>query len=242
MAFYKGIVPPLVAVIPQKAVKFGAYTYFRKMLEGTPLGGSGKGVMGQVIPTMVAGVLAGPLEALFLAPFEVVKINLQSQRSTIPGQQPLYSGTWSAAKTIAKINGLPALYSGLVPTMLRHSFFNIGFFASYELIKSNLPGIFAEHKTMWLNHMVAGFGAGVIATTLANPFDVIKTRIQQQTSLVLFEDTKYNHFLQTFSAILKDEGLAGFYQGYLPRVIRLGTGGAIVFSAYETTLKYLNSL
>ena len=77
MALYKGVLPPFMAVLPHKAVKFAAYTQYRALLtDGGPV---------TFQSTVLAGALAGATESLVVCPFEVVKIALQAQRATPPG-------------------------------------------------------------------------------------------------------------------------------------------------------------
>lgn len=74
------------------------------------------------------------------------------------------------------------------------------------------------------------------------PFDVVKSRIQgpQPNKDVI----KYRSTIQTMNLVYKEEGFLALYKGLVPKVLRLGPGGAIMLLVFEYTydllkIKYL---
>jgi len=61
-------------------------------------------------------------------------------------------------------------------------------------------------------HSIAGAGAGVVASIISCPFDVIKTvlQVQKQNPGQL---PKYRGVVGTFGVILREEGIRGIYKG-----------------------------
>lgn len=61
------------------------------------------------------------------------------------------------------------------------------------------------------------------------PIDTIKTRIQKNPS----SEKGWTRFVGVTRGIYKNEGLAAFYKGLTPRVLRVAPGQAITFMVYE---------
>jgi solute carrier family 25 2-oxodicarboxylate transporter 21 len=76
----------------------------------------------------------------------------------------------------------------------------------------------------------AGLIAGTIATTLNNPFDVVKSRIQ---NVLPGQPRRYNWVWPGIFKIAREEGWKALYKGYLPKVLRLGPGGGIMLVGFE---------
>jgi len=123
---------------------------------------------GVVPPHMkaVSGSLGGMVEACCLQPIDVIKTRLQLDRVAH------YRGILHCGSTIAKTEGVRALWKGLTP------------FATHLTLKytlrmgSNavLQGTFSDSDTGKLSNkgrMMAGFGAGVLeALMIVTPFEV----------------------------------------------------------------------
>lgn len=69
------------------------------------------------------------------------------------------------------------------------------------------------------SHLVAGAGAGFIATTLLHPLDLIKTRVQVQEASGGRRLPMYMHTLHAVRTIVLLEGVPGLYQGLLPNIV-----------------------
>ena len=52
----------------------------------------------------------------------------------------------------------------------------------------------------------------------------------------------YANFASAFGAILKKEGVAGFYKGLLPGVIKSAPASAITFAVYEAMMVALSAM
>jgi Mitochondrial carrier protein len=116
-------------------------------------------------------------------PSEVLKTRLQLQgRYNNPyfNSGYNYRSTWDAAKTIARIEGFGALYSGYKATIFRDLPFSALQFAFYEQEQR-----FARD---WVGGPEIGLGLEVLTATSAGgmagvitcPLDVVKTRTQTQ--------------------------------------------------------------
>lgn len=69
------------------------------------------------------------------------------------------------------------------------------------------------------------------------PIDVAKSRIQGPQPVA--GQIKYRTTVGSMILIAREEGFAALYKGLLPKVMRLGPGGAIMLLVYEYTYDYL---
>nr|XP_006118157.1 brain mitochondrial carrier protein 1 isoform X1 [Pelodiscus sinensis] len=139
-------------------------------------------------------------------PVDLTKTRLQVQGQSIDARfrEIKYRGMFHALFRIYKEEGILALYSGIAPALLRQ--------ASYGTIKigiyQSLKRLFVdrlEDETLLIN-MICGVVSGVISSTLANPTDVLKIRMQAQGSL--FQGGMIGSFID----IYQQEGTRGLWR------------------------------
>ncbi|CAG9582972.1 unnamed protein product [Danaus chrysippus] len=228
-SFWKGILPPILAETPKRAVKFVCFEQYKKIFffgANTPA----------PVTFALAGLGSGITEALLVNPFEVVKVTLQSNRA-LAAQVP---STWSVTRQIVRENGLGfrGLNKGLTATMARNGIFNMVYFGFYHSVKGYLPE--CEDSLLEFGRKVAiGFTSGVLGSCVNIPFDVAKSRIQgpQPTPGII----KYSSTTNAILLVYKEEGFRALYKGLLPKVLRLGPGGAIMLVVYDYVYNYLEN-
>ena len=113
MAFLNGLIPNMVRVAPYGAINFLVYdqlkSWYRKRIgPGGSLG---------AVPTMAFGAAAGAAAQTVVFPIEMVQRRLQLQGAT--GGEILYKNMLDALIKIARKEGVPALYAGLIPNYLK---------------------------------------------------------------------------------------------------------------------------
>ncbi|CAH0625250.1 unnamed protein product [Chrysodeixis includens] len=225
-SFWKGIVPPILAETPKRAVKFATFEQYKKLFTfgetATPLTFS------------LAGLAAGLTEGLLINPFEVVKVTLQSNKE-LAKQMP---STWAVTSQIVRDNGMGSkgLFKGLTATFGRNGVFNMVYFGFYHSVKNIVP----ESKDPILEFsrkFAIGFASGILGSLANIPFDVAKSRIQgpQPTPGIV----KYSSTSGTILLVYREEGFRALYKGLLPKVLRLGPGGAIMLVLYDYVFNLL---
>ncbi|XP_059505175.1 mitochondrial 2-oxodicarboxylate carrier isoform X7 [Stegostoma tigrinum] len=226
LGFYKGILPPILAETPKRAVKFLTFEQYKKILSYASLPSG-------VIFT-VAGLGSGLTEGVVVNPFEVVKVSLQAQRNSF-SEQP---STFAYAHEIIRSQGfgLRGLNKGLTATLGRHGVFNMIYFGFYFNVKSIIP-VNEDPAMEFLRKLGIGLLSGTIASCVNIPFDVAKSRIQgpQPKSGVI----KYKTCINTIRTIYREEGFFALYKGLLPKIMRLGPGGAVMLLVYEYSFAWL---
>jgi len=219
---YRGLVPPLMLEAPKRATKFAANDFWGK----TYMNMSGESKMTQSL-YILTGCSAGATESFVVVPFELVKIKLQDKRST-------YAGPMDVLRRIVKAEGLLGLYAGMESTFWRHLWWNGGYFGSIFQVKALLPKPETPQMRL-LNDFASGSVGGFIGTVLNTPFDVVKSRIQGAEK-VAGGVPKYNWTYPALATILREEGPAALYKGFVPKVLRLAPGGGVLLLVVEFTL------
>lgn len=106
------------------------------------------------------------------------------------------------------------LYSGFEATVWRHGVWNGGYFGCIKTVRNAIP----EPKTKQgalVKNFIAGAIGGTVGTILNTPFDVVKSRVQNQIK----PPYKYNWTLPAVATIAREEGFGALYKGFIPKVI-----------------------
>ncbi|KAI9220469.1 mitochondrial carrier domain-containing protein [Blastocladiella britannica] len=233
---YRGIIPPIMVEAPKRATKFAANTHqwkeysdqyttmYRKMFNV-------QGKMPQHLVTLT-GVSAGCTEAFLVVSFELVKIRLQDKNNA--GK---YKSTMDCIVKIFKEEGPLAFFKGMEATLWRHATWNGGYFSVINIVNDQLPVTDSYWGSMG-NKFISGTIGGAFGTMLNTPFDVVKTRIQNQPAGTV---PKYNWALPALSTIAKEEGAAALYKGFTPKVLRLGPGGGVLYVVYDQVTAFVRA-
>ncbi|CAJ1405027.1 unnamed protein product [Effrenium voratum] len=218
---WRGFVPGLCVVIPRRGFKFVFYDAFISMLW------TGK----QKAPfqhSLVAGGMAGAAEACIITPLECVKIAMQSEKAKR-----------GCMKAMVRSGGVSSLYAGLGATVAKHTAHSCFYFAAFHETKKHAPKASSRLQQIALD-LASGFIAGCAAATANNPFDVVKTRQQVGAAGALSSHAAGQEFAagpsswpSIASQLLRQDGISGFYKGYVAKVARLGPGSAMIFCVYE---------
>ena len=185
--------------------------------------------------SILTGASAGATESFVVVPFELVKIRLQVRASA--GR---YNGPVDCVLKIVKQEGPLALYNGLESTMWRHVLWNSGYFGVIFQIKELLPKA-SEKSQQIRNDIVAGSIGGTCGTILNTPMDVVKSRIQNSPKIA-GSVPKYSWAWPALGTVMREEGFAALYKGFLPKVLRLGPGGGILLVVYTGVMDFFRNI
>lgn len=234
---WAGTVPALFLWVPYTAVQFAALGEFKKIsIE--------KGLNPDKPPlAFVGGAVAGAAATVVTYPFDVMRTVLAAQ-----GSPRVYNSLPEAFLGILKTRGPQGLYAGVGVTLLEiapASAIQFGAYAALkDLAEKNGAGSGSDTSSSLIN-AGCGFGAGSIARLIIHPLDVVKKRFQVAglaKSLRYGErvaSKEFSSFASAFNAILKREGVRGFYKGLTPGLIKSAPASAITFAAYEVATRFL---
>ncbi|NXN31800.1 UCP3 protein, partial [Nycticryphes semicollaris] len=245
-SLYSGLVAGLQRQMSFASIRIGLYDSVKQLY--TPKGAESTGLAARLL----AGCTTGAVAVACAQPTDVVKVRFQAN-GAMPESARRYSGTVDAYRTIAREEGVRGLWRGTLPNITRNAIVNCGELVTYDLIKDTLlraqlmtgenggregtqPGDILIPVTLNPHlcpadnvpcHFVAAFGAGFCATVVASPVDVVKTRYMNASP------GQYRNVLSCLLALLMQDGIAGFYKGFVPSFLRLGSWNVVMFISYE---------
>jgi len=218
---YRGLVPQLLGVAPEKAIKLTmndlARDKIRHFNDGhLPLWGE-----------VIAGGCGGASQVMFTNPLEIVKIRLQ-----VAGE--IASGAKVSAWGVVKELGFFGLYKGSRACFLRDIPFSMIYFPAY----AHLKPAFADENgyNSPLSLLTAGAIAGMPAASLVTPADVVKTRLQV---VARAGQTTYSGLTDAVKKIYVEEGFAAFWKGAVARMCRSSPQFGVTLVTYEMLQRYL---
>jgi len=223
-ALYSGIVPGLQRQMAFSAIRIGAYDSVKSSyIEKTGVTG-GLGLLGCRV---AAGITTGTLAILVAQPTDVVKVRMQAA-----GARGSYKGVWDAYKTIGRVEGFTnGLYRGTMPNIARNCIINVGETVVYDAVKDGL--ISSGHMLDGIPcHLASALVAGVTATLVASPVDVVKTRYMNAAK------GKYRGALHCAVVTAKTEGARAFYKGFSASCLRLVSWNVVLWLSYEQLKSY----
>ncbi|KAI9724785.1 MAG: hypothetical protein M1812_000061 [Candelaria pacifica] len=218
---YSGVLPQLVGVAPEKAIKLTVNDLIRTRFSEK---GTGKIWWPYEI---LAGGSAGACQVVFTNPLEIVKIRLQVQGEIAKNVEgvPKRSAMW-----IVKNLGLVGLYKGASACLARDVPFSAIYFPTYNHLKRDFFGESPNKKLGILQLLTAGAIAGMPAAYLTTPFDVIKTRLQVEARK---GETKYTSLRHCARTVYAEEGFKAFFKGGPARILRSSPQFAFTLAGYE---------
>eukprot|EP01132_Coremiostelium_polycephalum_P000472 gene472-598_t len=176
----------------------------------------------------IAGFISGAACLFTGHPFDTIRVRVQTSTEPV--------GIIDCFTKTIRNEGFTALYKGvtspLFGMMLENSILFIGYGQMKQLLQSdpNIPLTIPQYS-------ICGAGAGFLASFVLTPVELIKCRLQIQTT----GEKKYNGSFDCMVKILKENGVKGLYKGYVPTLSREVVGNMTFFSVYESMKKYFRS-
>ena len=227
-ALYKGMVPALHRQIVFASLRIGLYKEISNFFKRP-----GEDVI-SLPRKILSGLVSGALGITVACPTDLVKVRMQSDRAR-PGQTPRYPGVLSAYAAIVREEGVKGLWTGLGPAVLRNSVINATELATYETTKEFLMSPSMGLKDGFITQVLAGANAGLFATLIGNPVDVIKTRVMADSKerATSGAPPQYKGAIDCVVKTFQKEGFMAFYQGVTPQFFRLTGWSVVMFVSFE---------
>ena len=170
-------------------------------------------------------------------PITIIKVRYESNLYS-------YRSIWDAGSSILKREGPRGFFSGFGATALRDAPYAGLYVLFYEQSKRHLSQVqtavpaveslgiqtsMTSSKSISINFLSGVVAAG-LATTITNPFDAVKTRLQ------LMPEEYGNMFKASRKMITKD-GLRSLFDGLGLRVARKAISSALAWTLYEELIR-----
>ena len=207
--------PGLVASCSRELVYSGCtkglYPHVRSMLAG---GDTAE----PTLPVRVAAAsCTGFLGSIGANAFDVVKI----RQFATGASDGLASAMLDVIRTEGLVRGL--LLRGASASAPRGAAIAIGECATYDQTKSYLRQHYEESFGL---HVVTSLITGVVATPVAAPFDLLKSRVMASTNPA-------DGFATVLARLLRHEGPLALFNGWWPTYFRLGPHAILTFPLFE---------
>ena len=165
-----------------------------------------------------AGLTAGGIAAMIGNPADLALIRMQSDGLKPLAERKNYKSVIDALSSIAKSEGVGALWSGAAPTVVRAMALNFGQLAFFSEAKAQLKE--NTQLSTQAQTLSASAIAGFFASFFSLPFDFVKTRLQKQQK---GPDGKlpYRGMIDCFAKVAKQEGPLRFYRGFGTYYVRI---------------------
>jgi solute carrier family 25 carnitine/acylcarnitine transporter 20/29 len=192
------------------------------------------------LPTLghgLAGIMAGATVSFVAAPVEHIKARLQIQYSSNKAER-LYQGPIDCLRKIYKFHGIPGVYHGLSATLFFRSFFFF-WWGSYDVFTRLLSEKTALSAPA-INFWAGGLSAQVFWLT-SYPSDVVKQRIMTDPLAGGLNDgvRRFPNWKSAAVTVYKENGLKGYWRGFLPCFLRAFPANAMALVAFEGVMRAL---
>jgi len=205
--------------------RIGIYAY---LLENAQNANLAIGLSKNDIPLrskMLFGLTSGGIGSFIGTPSELALVRMSNDKKLPENLRRKYKGVANCISRIAKEEGPPALFRGAPATVLRACLLSACAMGITSEIKMRLSGsgFFGENGNLlagvpllFIATLISSFAANIVA----NPFDVVKSRMQ---NMAVEKDgsTQYKSMLDCFVQTVGNEGLTSLYSGFVPAFLKL---------------------
>ncbi|XP_017797717.1 PREDICTED: solute carrier family 25 member 38-like [Habropoda laboriosa] len=213
---WRGMTPSITRVVPGVGLYFSSLHWLKHTLH----------LKDPLTPTeaLLLGITARSMTAALLIPITVVKTRFESDVYR-------YKSVGQALKLIYKQEGVRGLSSGLIPTLLRDAPYSGLYLTFYTQLKNvisktDLPCSISSAPI----HFSCGILAGIFASIVTQPADVIKTKIQLYPN-------EFKGVRNAAFRVYKKYGMLGYFKGIVPRMLRRTLVTAMAWTVYEEVTK-----
>ncbi|XP_014448239.1 mitochondrial glycine transporter [Tupaia chinensis] len=211
LGLWKGMAPSIVRCVPGIGIYFGTlYSLKQYLLRGHPP---------TALESVILGVGSRSVAGVCMSPITVIKTRYESGRYG-------YESIYAALRSIYRSEGHRGLFCGLTATLLRDAPFSGIYLMFYNQTKHIVPHDQLDTTLIPVVNFSCGIFAGILASLVTQPADVIKTHMQ-------LSPRKFQWIGQAVTLIFKDYGLRGFFQGSVPRALRRTLMAAMAWTVYE---------
>jgi len=222
-SYWKGVSAGIQRQCAFAPIRIGLYEPVRNFYVGKDFKGDPS-----ILQKIAAGLTTSAIGITVASPTDVVKVRLQSEGRLPPGVPRRYAGAIDAYGKIVRQEGVLGLWTGYGPNLARNCVVNATELVAYDQSKQIMVKSFGLPDNI-ATHIIAGLCAGLSATLLGSPVDVVKTRVMSAKK----EGSASVSPIRTALNLLKNEGPLGFYKGFIPNFARIGSWNIVCWVTLE---------
>ncbi|EDV27332.1 Mitochondrial dicarboxylate carrier [Trichoplax sp. H2] len=222
-ALYNGLTASIARQLSYTTTRFGVFEALKKRIQKSP------DEPISFTQKMLLGAAGGTIGGIVGNPPDLINVRMQNDVKLPVDQRRNYKNFFDGMKRITAEEGALTLFNGVSMTIMRSVLMTVAQAAVYYQSKENLIGT-GYFKDNLITHFTASFISGTVATAATQPFDVLKTRLQNA------EHGQYKNFLDCAVKTAK-LGPKAFYKGYIPAWTRIGPHTILLFVFIEQIQK-----
>lgn len=165
----------------------------------------------------------------FTHPLDTVKLRLQLQGTFSRHAEPRYTGLLTGLSSVARDEGLFALYQGLSPAILRAATYSATRLGLYEPLRTSFARAAAQDHPSFGIKVSAAVCSGAMGAFVGNPCELIKVRMQQG------EVHRYRNVFHGLATIIRQDGIAALWVGTVPAAMRAALLTSSQLATYDHT-------
>lgn len=164
---WKGVTAGIQRQLVFASLRIGLYEPVRNFYCGRDFKGDPP-----LLQKIAAGLTTSAIGITVASPTDVVKVRLQAEGRLPPGAPRRYNGAIDAYRKIVAQEGVLGLWTGYGPNLARNCVISATELVAYDQAKQLFlaAGMPDDIKT----HLASGLTAGLAATLLGSPVDVVK--------------------------------------------------------------------
>jgi len=213
-AFFRGVVPTLMAFVPSRLIPIYAKPYVQKVVEMVPE----LGVHTPVVKTILSTTLSTGAATTLLYPLYLAKVRLAADIGKANERE--HTGAGSVIGSALEHDGFFGLYRGLISKIGSIAVSTIAFTLTKDLVKEFLKKHFEGQES---HFPTVALVTSIIATFASYPFDTISTRLAADGGR---KGRKYFGCIDCAWSMLTEEGITSFYSGFGLALLKTITAGA----------------
>ncbi|XP_030377468.1 mitochondrial uncoupling protein 4C-like [Scaptodrosophila lebanonensis] len=186
----------------------------------------------------VAGNIAGCMAQALANPLDIIKIRMQMDgRRRFLDQPVRVKNVGRGIIDLYRQGGIINMWKGMGPSCFRAMMMTAGDTAAYDLSKRHYIRLF-KIKDGILIQFMASVTAGLVASVLSTPADVVKSRIMNQPTDEKGRGLHYRNAFHCYYKLITEEGLMAMYKGFTPCWLRIGPWSVAFWTAFEQLRKW----
>lgn len=146
-----------------------------------------------------------------------------------------YSSIRDAVSTIYRREGLKGFFTGIIPTLYRDVPYAGIQYSTYKFTMDQYSKYILKGGNPYdSSALVSVFGAAsaTFAVLMTYPFENLRVRLQCH-DLESMANVKLSGLTSMVKQVYTEEGVRGFYLGFVPRLLKKVTSGAVLWVLYE---------
>ncbi|EZA52627.1 hypothetical protein DMN91_001677 [Ooceraea biroi] len=210
---YRGMTSPIAGVAMVNAIVFGVYGHTQRHLSEPD----------RLSAHFLAGASAGIAQTPVSSPIELAKTRLQLMTPS----QGTSHGPMQCLRNIYRQEGYRGIFKGLGVTFLREGPSYGVYFVTYEILTRTS----SKEPISTFRMLLAGGLAGTASWVISYPVDVIKSRIQAESS------NRYSGALDCLKKSVRAEGYTCLFRGLNSTILRAFPTNAATFAVVTWTFR-----